>query len=193
MVGIWERIVSYELCDCGDGYYDPLQYSACYECFVERRSEYMECIYCGQWHSPKFNTCFKCRSTHPGRDEAGRGLRLEILLRDNFACRYCRATEGLMQVDHVKPCARGGTADPWNLQVLCADCNRWKGSTWYTGSRHDEARIHLMRLYFVFGWSTLTDEQRDQLNEQSDEYGSLFDRHLRRKIYLRAANQSGGA
>jgi 5-methylcytosine-specific restriction endonuclease McrA len=120
----------FEHCDCGRGYYDPSEYSTCYECFQDRRSDYMSCIFCGKWHSPKFDTCFDCRRVSQ-RDEAGRALRFEILIRDNFTCREpgCGSQEQL-QIDHIKPCDSGGTADPWNLQVLCHECNRMKGRTW---------------------------------------------------------------
>ena len=33
-----------------------------------------------------------------------------------------------MEVDHIVPRAAGDTDDPSNLQLLCSDCNRRKGT-----------------------------------------------------------------
>lgn len=84
-------------CECGRGEYDAGKYSSCYNCFLDRRADYVECIYCDRWHSPEFDTCFECRPQ--GRDEAAHELKLVILARDSFACRYCGIGEGEMQVD----------------------------------------------------------------------------------------------
>ena len=37
-------------------------------------------------------------------------------------CAYCGSTDNL-QIDHIKPIARGGTNDFDNLQILCKSCN----------------------------------------------------------------------
>lgn len=86
-----------EMCECGRGWYDAEQHGSCYNCFLDRRADYVECIYCDSWHSPEFDTCFKCRPQ--GRDEAAHELKLVIIARDSFACRSCGITEGEMQVD----------------------------------------------------------------------------------------------
>lgn len=58
-------------------------------------------------------------------------LRFAILLRDEFACRYCgrKAPTVELHVDHVKAVADGGTNDPDNLVAACADCNSGKSDT----------------------------------------------------------------
>jgi 5-methylcytosine-specific restriction endonuclease McrA len=170
-------------CDRG-GEYDAEQYSSCYTCYLERRSEYMTCILCGSnWHSPKFDCCFKCRMSAPGRDNAARDLRLDILVRDEFTCRDC--AEGYpggsqdLQVDHIKPCLASGLATPWNLQVLCGKHNREKGGYWEPGCEWDSTRVLLMHMYFTFGWGLLDDEQREQLRDDADIYGDEFVWHAR--------------
>lgn len=55
--------------------------------------------------------------------------RFEVLRRDNYTCRYCRATEAPLAVDHVTPVALGGTDDPSNLVAACRDCNAGKASS----------------------------------------------------------------
>ena len=60
-----------------------------------------------------------------------RWLRFEILKRDGFRCTYCgagRAQAAVLQVDHIKPKAAGGTDDPKNLTTACADCNGGKAA-----------------------------------------------------------------
>ena len=57
--------------------------------------------------------------------------RFEILTRDRFTCQYCgaRAPDVLLQVDHIRPVARGGNSKRSNLITACAECNIGKGTT----------------------------------------------------------------
>lgn len=55
--------------------------------------------------------------------------RFEVLRRDNHTCRYCRATDAPLTIDHVTPKALGGTDDPGNLVTACRDCNAGKSSS----------------------------------------------------------------
>jgi 5-methylcytosine-specific restriction endonuclease McrA len=168
------------LCVCERGYYNDCEYNSCYECYLDRREAYLSCVWCGRWHSPKYATCFKCRMQY-GRDEAGRDLRVEILSRDGFRCQYCDESEGQLQIDHIKPCARGGTADPWNLQVLCSECNRDKHARWERHGPHFLARVGLMHYYFTFLWKYLTADQQATLRKDAEswEYHGHFNRHWR--------------
>jgi uncharacterized protein CbrC (UPF0167 family) len=50
-----------------------------------------------------------------------------LLLKYNFECANCGATEGLT-IDHIKPVKLGGTDDYSNLQILCKSCNSRKGA-----------------------------------------------------------------
>jgi 5-methylcytosine-specific restriction endonuclease McrA len=156
------------LCVCQRGTYESPKHTSCYHCFVDRHSEYVECIYCGRWHSPKFAVCFVCRSKVPEREEAGAILRREILARDQFACRYCGNGDGFLQVDHVYPCRRGGTADPWNLQTLCLECNQDKGAR-YT-AEDQAAKETLIRAYFTTLRCWLSPQQRDRLRTEVNSW-----------------------
>jgi hypothetical protein len=139
-------------------------------------ADLVSCIYCGSKHSIDYATCFKCRQIS-GRDEAGRNLRLDIIIRDNFTCNDCGSHDGL-QVDHIMPCVEFGQAKPWNLQVLCGQCNRLKGTNWYFGSKWDNKRVYLMHLYLTFGWSFLNSEEQEQLIIDTEDY-TVFDRRAR--------------
>ena len=55
-------------------------------------------------------------------------LRFEILARDKYTCRYCRATDAPLTIDHVVPTVLGGSDDPSNLVAACIDCNAGKSS-----------------------------------------------------------------
>ena len=55
-------------------------------------------------------------------------LRWQILTRDGFRCRYCRAdsTESKLEIDHVLPVAQGGGNEIGNLLTACRACNSGK-------------------------------------------------------------------
>ena len=43
-------------------------------------------------------------------------------------CYYCKTRQARMQLEHKQPLSRGGTNDPTNLCLACAECNRQKGT-----------------------------------------------------------------
>ena len=81
--------------------------------------------------------------------------RLAIYDRDGFACVYCRQgaeTEGVkLTLDHVLPCAHGGTNSPGNLVTACVSCNSAKGALtlrqWYQALRWKGIDTEPMRRY----------------------------------------------
>jgi 5-methylcytosine-specific restriction endonuclease McrA len=173
-----------QICDCEyRGKYEDEDYSSCYQCYLDRRDEFDSCIWCGKWHSPRYHTCYTCRTVHH-REDAGQALKLAILMRDDFQCQRlgCESRDQ-PEIDHVFPCFEGGTADVWNLQVLCHACNKAKGRTWYYGSSHWDRRVALMHLYFTYYWDWLDDEERKRLADDADrpDYQGQF---LGRSRYL---------
>ena len=54
-----------------------------------------------------------------------RALRVQVLIRDDHACRYC--DEPATHVDHIIPRCQGGTDDFDNLAAACQHCNLSKG------------------------------------------------------------------
>lgn len=170
-------------CWCGRGHYNPSKYTSCYECFRDRVADLVSCIFCGKKHSAAYPTCFQCRQIN-GRDEAGRALRFDILIRDRFTCQECGSNESL-HIDHIKPCSSSGLAKPWNLQVLCRECNLDKGTEWHFGCKWDATRTRLMHIYFTFGWPLLEDVERKALCQDALDY-TEFDWHTHMREYIGA-------
>jgi hypothetical protein len=58
--------------------------------------------------------------------------RFQVLQRSGHACYYCgrKAPQYLIDVDHMKPRALGGTHHDFNLVAACQDCNRGKAAAW---------------------------------------------------------------
>lgn len=64
------------------------------------------------------------------RKSISKGMRFDVLNRDNFTCQYCgkSAPEVKLEVDHIKPVVNGGKNKMKNLITSCEACNRGKHS-----------------------------------------------------------------
>lgn len=64
-----------------------------------------------------------------GRKGLSKKTRFEVFKRDKFTCQYCgrMSPDVILEVDHIKPVAEGGTNRMMNLITSCRDCNRGKG------------------------------------------------------------------
>lgn len=87
------------------------------------------------WITPEGNVLFQgcAHIVHGAVTRTGkhswRVLRLKILARDEYTCRYCGSSDPLvMQVDHVHPITLGGTDDESNLVAACRSCNAKKNN-----------------------------------------------------------------
>lgn len=54
---------------------------------------------------------------------------LLILARQRNMCAICNARLDKYHVDHIYPIAKGGSNDPYNLQILCPPCNLSKNDS----------------------------------------------------------------
>lgn len=62
------------------------------------------------------------------RKPISKKIRFEVYKRDSFTCQYCgrKAPDVELEIDHIKPVAKGGDNDIMNLVTSCVDCNRGK-------------------------------------------------------------------
>ena len=67
------------------------------------------------------------------RGKVSNKMRFAIYQRDGYRCRICGRTNRFddLEIDHIKPIAKGGKSTPDNLQTLCKRCNKEKGDTYY--------------------------------------------------------------
>lgn len=67
------------------------------------------------------------------RGKVSNKMRFSIYKRDGYRCRMCGRTGRFvdLEIDHIKPIAKGGKSTYSNLQTLCKRCNQLKGDTYY--------------------------------------------------------------
>lgn len=65
------------------------------------------------------------------RGRVSNKMRFYILERDHYRCRCCGRSQNEvdLEIDHIVPIAKGGKSTLDNLQTLCAECNKRKGTT----------------------------------------------------------------
>ncbi len=63
------------------------------------------------------------------RGKVSNKMRFSIYKRDGYRCRICGRTRryAYLEIDHIKPIAKGGKSTYDNLQTLCKRCNQEKG------------------------------------------------------------------
>jgi hypothetical protein len=66
-----------------------------------------------------------------GKQDIPKGLRFEVIARDNSTCQLCgaRPPDVVLHVDHIVPESMGGAMDLANLRTLCEACNKGRGNT----------------------------------------------------------------
>lgn len=110
----------------------------------------------------------------PKRKSISKKIRFEVLKRDRFVCQYCgeSAPDVVLQIDHIKPVASGGSNGITNLITSCFNCNSGKGKREL--SDHDVAKKQHARL------SELQDrrEQLEMIKEWHDELMGLEDEEI---------------
>jgi hypothetical protein len=62
------------------------------------------------------------------REQIPQSVRLFVWQRDQGRCVRCGSAEKL-EFDHIIPVAKGGSSTERNIQLLCEQCNRAKGSS----------------------------------------------------------------
>ena len=67
------------------------------------------------------------------RGKVSNKMRFAIYERDGYRCKICgrRGNHVALEIDHIKPIAKGGKSTYDNLQTLCKRCNQEKSDKWY--------------------------------------------------------------
>lgn len=67
------------------------------------------------------------------RGRVSNKMRFAVYNRDGYRCRICGKSGDFvdLEVDHIKPIAKGGKSTYDNLQTLCHHCNQMKGDSYY--------------------------------------------------------------
>ena len=99
---------------------------ACLDCGIPTiRSRCDKCFMKKQETNPRF----RAKTAARGYDSKWQRIRIQILNRDHWRCRYCdKVLEGKdATVDHVIALSKGGSQyDPNNLIASCRGCNSSK-------------------------------------------------------------------
>ena len=63
------------------------------------------------------------------RGKVSNKMRFAIYKRDKYRCQICGRSDAFdwLEIDHIKPIAKGGKTTYDNLQTLCQSCNKEKG------------------------------------------------------------------
>ena len=67
------------------------------------------------------------------RGKVSNKLRFSIYRRDGYRCQCCGKSGATtcLEIDHIKPIAKGGKTEYNNLQTLCRSCNKEKGDKYF--------------------------------------------------------------
>jgi len=52
-----------------------------------------------------------------------------LLLRDGKQCSDCKSKRKKLEIDHIRPVAKGGLTELGNLELRCSSCNSKKSDT----------------------------------------------------------------
>lgn len=108
-------------------------------------------------------------------------VRMEVFKRDSFRCQYCgrSAPEVVLEIDHIKPIAKGGDNSILNLITSCRDCNRGKGARELSDdaivkiqkAQLDELNARREQLEMMLEWKN---EMSSMMDSQIDAIEQLF-------------------
>lgn len=106
------------------------------------------------------------------RKPLSKKTRFEVFKRDSFKCMYCGAHPPavVLEVDHIKPVAEGGTNRMDNLVTSCFSCNRGKGATSLQDvpmSLAEKAEMVKEREAQIKGYEKAMEAKRRRLDDQT--------------------------
>lgn len=123
------------------------------------------------------------------RKSLSKKLKFEVFKRDSFTCQYCgkSSPDAVLEIDHIKPLANGGSDELLNLVTACFDCNSGKGARELGDNsiivkqqkQLEEMNERSEQLKMMLEWKEdLASLVEDQLNAISNLFESYFGFHI---------------
>lgn len=128
------------------------------------------------------------------RKSISKKLRFEVYKRDSFTCQYCgrKAPDVVLNIDHIKPVAKGGTNDILNLITSCFDCNNGKRDILLDeDSILSKQRLQLEQLQERREQIEMMFEWKKSLEDLGDYTSDLLIEYVESKISPHKLNDSG--
>lgn len=124
----------------------------------------------------------KEHSKRTKRKAISKSIRFEVFKRDSFKCQYCGASppDVVLQIDHIKPVADGGTNDITNLVTACPKCNSGKSdkpldeniAVKKRKAQLDELQDRREQLEMMMEWMEGLQDLKDQSVHKLSDYWS---------------------
>lgn len=122
------------------------------------------------------------------RKAISKKVRFEIFKRDSFKCQYCgmSAPDVILNVDHIKPVADGGTNHATNLITSCFDCNSGKSDRLLDDNtmlekqkkQLEELNERRMQLEMMMEWREgLSSLEDDKVNYVAKKWAEVTNNH----------------
>lgn len=113
------------------------------------------------------------------RKPISKRVRFEIFKRDQFTCQYCGGHPPaiILQIDHIKALAEGGTDDMDNLLTACSECNLGKGARDLRAipqSLRDKAEEVQEREAQILGYEAILAGRRERLERETWEIAEVL-------------------
>lgn len=119
------------------------------------------------------------------RKPLSKKIRFEVFKRDSFTCQYCgsKAPDVILEIDHIKPVAKGGKNEIINLVTSCFDCNRGKSKTELSDDsiverqrkQIEELNLRRLQLEMMLNWRDgIADIEKQKHKAAIDLFNSFF-------------------
>lgn len=126
------------------------------------------------------------------RKAISKKMRFEVFKRDKFTCQYCGRSvpDVVLQIDHIKPVAKGGDNNIMNLITTCWDCNIGKGARELSDdSIVKKQQKEIQKLAEKNEQLTMMLEWRDELEKFNDNKVNLINDYIEKHSDWRASKE----
>lgn len=122
------------------------------------------------------------------REPLTKKVRFEVFKRDLFTCQYCgrKSPEIVLNVDHIKPVAEGGTNAILNLVTACFDCNAGKSDRSLSDQsavivarrQAEESELRVQQIKMIAEWQ----QSINDVSPELEEFGLVVRKTMRRDL-----------